>query len=283
MDCAMHMETTVSRPVISPTHINATASETFTVLQQRMRIVEEQTSSLRDDLIMLDFGEKRGQLETPECLEQPVSQSIISPIQKEIICSGKTDILWKNCEFLVNRMCRLESLIQSLKMNIFRLQTEKELNPQKTAFLKDRLNTIQEEHSRDLKLLQLEVMNLRQQLRDVKEEEDKAQDEVQRLTVTLERASETKKNAAIIEEELKITKRKMNLKIQECCLQLTNESCCTIWETDLKSRKMKVTSTNEYLLRKENHGLGEETCGCLMGGGGSGRDRELGLIRHNLE
>lgn len=215
MDCAMHMETAVSRPVISPTHINATASETFTVLQQRMRIVEEQTSSLRDDLIMLDFGEKRGQLETPECLEQPVSQSIISPIQKEIICSGKTDILWKNCEFLVNRMCRLESLIQSLKMNIFRLQTEKELNPQKTAFLKDRLNTIQEEHSRDLKLLQLEVMNLRQQLRDVKEEEDKAQDEVQRLTVTLERASETKKNAAIIEEELKITKRKMNLKIQE--------------------------------------------------------------------
>uniref|UniRef100_A0A4X1VI05 Coiled-coil domain containing 150 n=1 Tax=Sus scrofa TaxID=9823 RepID=A0A4X1VI05_PIG len=223
MDCAMHMETAVSRPVISPTHINATASETFTVLQQRMRIVEEQTSSLRDDLIMLDFGEKRGQLETPECLEQPVSQSIISPIQKEIICSGKTDILWKNCEFLVNRMCRLESLIQSLKMNIFRLQTEKELNPQKTAFLKDRLNTIQEEHSRDLKLLQLEVMNLRQQLRDVKEEEDKAQDEVQRLTVTLERASETKKNAAIIEEELKITKRKMNLKIQELRRQLSQE------------------------------------------------------------
>lgn len=59
-------------------------------------------------------------------------------------------------------------------------------------FLKERLNAIQEEHSKDLKLLQLEVMNLRQQLRDVKEEEDKAQDEVQRLTATLEIASETK-------------------------------------------------------------------------------------------
>ena len=33
---------------------------------------------------------------------------------------------------------------------------------------------------------------MRQQLRDVKEEEDKAQDEVQRLTATLEIASETK-------------------------------------------------------------------------------------------
>ncbi|EPY77261.1 coiled-coil domain-containing protein 150, partial [Camelus ferus] len=214
--CAcVQMETTMSRPVLSPTHINATASETFTVLQQRMRIVEEQTSSLRDDLIMLDFGEKRGQLETPKYVEEPMSQNIISPIQNEIICSGKTDILWKNCEFLVNRMCRLESLIQSLKMNIFRLQTEKDLNPQKTAFLKDRLNSIQEEHSKDLKLLQLEVMNLRQQLRDVKEEEDRAQEEVQRLTATLELASETKKNSAIIEEELKTTKRKMNLKIQE--------------------------------------------------------------------
>ncbi|XP_010859178.1 PREDICTED: coiled-coil domain-containing protein 150 isoform X3 [Bison bison bison] len=217
------METTMSRPVLSPTRINATASETFTVLQQRMRIVEEQTSSLRDDLIMLDFGDKRGQLETPECLEQPVSQNTTRPIQNEIICSGKTNILWKNCEFLVNRMCRLESLIQSLKMNIFRLQTEKDLNPQKTDFLKERLNTIQEEHSKDLKLLQLEVMNLRQQLRDVKEEEDKAQDEVQRLTATLEIASETKKNAAIIEEELKTTKRKMNLKIQELRRQLSQE------------------------------------------------------------
>ena len=34
---------------------------------------------------------------------------------------------------------------------------------------------------------------------------------------------------------------------------------------------------------KGSVGLGEETCGCLMGGGGSGRDLELGLIRHNLE
>ncbi|XP_016074250.1 PREDICTED: coiled-coil domain-containing protein 150 [Miniopterus natalensis] len=225
MDSGVLMETAISRPVVSPTHVNATASETFTVLKQRMRIVEEQTSCLRDDLIMLDFGEKRGQLEIPKCLEGPVNQNIISPIQNEVICLGKTDMLWKNCEFLVNRMCHLESLIQSLKMNIFCLQTEKDLNPQKTVFLKDRLNTIQEEHSKDLKLLHLEVMNLRQQLRDVKEGEDKAQDEVQRLTATLEIATETKKNTAIIEEELKTIKRKMNRKIQELKRQLSQEKC----------------------------------------------------------
>ncbi|VTJ65518.1 Hypothetical predicted protein, partial [Marmota monax] len=192
MDSGERMETTIRRPILSPTHINSTASETFTVLQQRMRIVEEQTSSLRDDLIMLNYGEKRGHLEPPKGLEELSSQKLFGPIKNEVICSGKTDFLWKNCEFLVNRMCHLESLIQSLKMNIFRMQTEKDLNPQKTAFLKDRLNTIQEEHSKDLKLLHLEVMNLRQQLKDVREEEDKAQDEVQSLTAPVEVASETK-------------------------------------------------------------------------------------------
>ncbi|XP_031223353.1 coiled-coil domain-containing protein 150 isoform X3 [Mastomys coucha] len=214
-ELGVHMETTVCRPVLSPTHVNATASETFTVLQQKMRIVEEQTSSLRDDLIMLGYGDRRGQLEPSNYLEDPAIQKAISPIPNEAIYPESPGILWKNYEFLVNRMCYLENLIQSLKMNIFCLQTEKELNPQKTALLNDQLNIIQGEHSKDLKLLQLEVMNLRQQLKVVKEEEDRAQDEVQRLTATLEIATETKKDAAVIEEELKTTKRKMNLKIQE--------------------------------------------------------------------
>lgn len=75
----------------------------------------------------------RGQLEAPSCSEDSTSQRVITPVQNEVVNSGKTDVLWKNCEFLVNRMCHLESLIQSLKLNIFRIQTEKDLNPQKTG------------------------------------------------------------------------------------------------------------------------------------------------------
>ena len=43
-----------------------------------------------------------------------------------------------------------------------------------------------------------------------------------------------------------------------------------------------IYGTNEPFHRKENHGLGEQTCGCQEGGGGSGMDWELGVKRCKL-
>lgn len=124
--------------------------------------------------------------------------------------------LWRNCETLVNRMCRLESVVQTLKLNIFRLQTEKELNPkhagsQKVVFLtillclpmlflsmevfclflvaaqlEQRLNAVHEEHLQEMKIVQQEAMKLRQHLSDMKEAEERAKEEVQRLSTALE-------------------------------------------------------------------------------------------------
>ena len=41
-------------------------------------------------------------------------------------------------------------------------------------------------------------------------------------------------------------------------------------------------SVNEPFHRKENHGLGEQICGCQRGGGGSGMDGALGVNRCRL-
>ena len=43
-----------------------------------------------------------------------------------------------------------------------------------------------------------------------------------------------------------------------------------------------IYGTNEPFHRKENHGLGEQTCGCQGGGGGSGVYWELGVNRCKL-
>ena len=40
-----------------------------------------------------------------------------------------------------------------------------------------------------------------------------------------------------------------------------------------------IYGTNELSHRKENHGLGEQICGCQGGRGGSGKDWELGVNR----
>jgi len=40
--------------------------------------------------------------------------------------------------------------------------------------------------------------------------------------------------------------------------------------------------TNEPFHRKETHGLGEQTCGCQGGWGGSGMDWESGINRCKL-
>ena len=43
-----------------------------------------------------------------------------------------------------------------------------------------------------------------------------------------------------------------------------------------------INSKNEAFHRKENHGHGEETCGCQGGMGGSGMEWELGVNRCRL-
>ena len=43
-----------------------------------------------------------------------------------------------------------------------------------------------------------------------------------------------------------------------------------------------IYSTNEPFHRIENHGLGEQTCGCQGGGRGSGMDWESGVNRCKL-
>ena len=43
-----------------------------------------------------------------------------------------------------------------------------------------------------------------------------------------------------------------------------------------------IYSREKKLHRKETHGLGERTCGCQGGVGGSGMDREFGVNRCKL-
>ncbi|XP_030072633.1 coiled-coil domain-containing protein 150 isoform X2 [Microcaecilia unicolor] len=124
-------------------------------------------------------------------------------------------MLWKNCESLVSRVCHMESVIQTLKLNIFRLDTEKELNPKHSAQLEKHLNMLQEEQARELKAMQQEIMRLRKKLHEEHEEKEMAQDEKERLSAALEIATATKSDVAIAAKELRATKKQISFRLQE--------------------------------------------------------------------
>ncbi|KAJ7345504.1 hypothetical protein JRQ81_001454 [Phrynocephalus forsythii] len=213
----------MARPIISPVSINPTAPETFEVLNQRMRVVEEQTSALLRDLRTLDVKGPSMECAPSKPLEKTGDHESISPIRAKVAFGGVNDTLWRTCETLVNRMCRLESVVQSLKLNMFRLQTEKELNPKHAANLEQRLNAIQEEHIEELKVLQTEGRMLCQQLRESREEEEKARAQVERLRAALEMATTTKREMAVAADELRAAKQKMDHKLQQLTEQLSTE------------------------------------------------------------
>uniref|UniRef100_A0A670YHK5 Uncharacterized protein n=2 Tax=Pseudonaja textilis TaxID=8673 RepID=A0A670YHK5_PSETE len=166
----------MARPVISPMDVQPTAPETFVVLNQRMKVVEEETNALLNDLHKM--GVSRPSMEQLPAIHLVHSEDhqSISPVQVRTAFVGANNSLWRTCETLVNRICRLESVIQTVKLNMFRLQTEKELNPKHAANLEQRLNTIQEEHMEELKVLQMEGRMLCQQLKESREEEKKSRD-----------------------------------------------------------------------------------------------------------
>ncbi|ETE60970.1 Coiled-coil domain-containing protein, partial [Ophiophagus hannah] len=193
-------EIVMARPVISPMDVQPTAPETFVVLNQRMKVVEEETNALLNDLHKM--GVSRPSMEQLAA-KHPVhseDHQFISPVQVRTAFVGANNSLWRTCETLVNRICRLESVIQT------------------------RLNTIQEEHMEELKVLQMEARMLCQQLKESREEEEKSRDQVQKLSAALEIATATKRDVTISAEELRVTKEKMNNKLQEIMDKLSKES-----------------------------------------------------------
>ncbi|KAM4669552.1 LOW QUALITY PROTEIN: coiled-coil domain-containing protein 150 [Amazona ochrocephala] len=211
----------MARPTIVPMRVRVTVPEAFMVLHLRMKIVEEQTSALMRDLEELGIDGQSLEHFHSETSETPARHPAISPVQARVAFVGE-NTLWKNCEMLVNRMCRLESVVQTLKSNIFRLQAEKELNSKHTAQWEQCLNALHEEHLQEMKTVQQEAMKLHQQLSDVKEAEEKAK-EVQRLSTALEITTSSKMDVVAAAEKLRNTKQKINCRLQELTEQLSQE------------------------------------------------------------
>ncbi|KAJ1087689.1 hypothetical protein NDU88_000855 [Pleurodeles waltl] len=200
------------------------APEPYTSLHKRMTAAEAQTKSLIKDLAKFGVNTQNFDHFSSRSGVPPESYNAISTTYSMDAFAGHSDTVLRSDESLVNRMCHMESIIQTLKLNIFRLHTEKELNPRHSDQLQAELAAMQEEHTREMKAAQMEVMRLRQKLCEECEEKAMVQDKNERLSEALEIASATKLDAAVTAEELRVTKSRMGRRIHELQELLSQET-----------------------------------------------------------
>ncbi|XP_037402412.1 coiled-coil domain-containing protein 150 isoform X2 [Pygocentrus nattereri] len=261
----------MSRPVIRPLSVGATAPESLSLLQQRLLVAEEQTEELLKDMGTL--GVSREQLRTPGSPGRGVSMHPLSPVRvQQALGVGGEGTLWRQCEVLVGRVCHLESLLHTLKLTVFRLETERALNPSHTARLQEQLAALQEQSEEEQRSSRREVMRLRDQLEQACQEREEARQEMHKLRQQLDISHSSKMDVAMAADELKIVKVQMSQKLQKMKEEMAEETAARL-ETEQSHRALlqrveemeKVVEREREqvkLLQADSHALridGQET------------------------
>ncbi|XP_026867949.2 coiled-coil domain-containing protein 150 [Electrophorus electricus] len=212
----------MSRPTIPPLSVGATAPESLSLLQQRLLVAKRQAEELAEQLDSL--GASREQLQARTSDRTPPPRPL-SPVKVYRALRPVGDgVLWRQCESLVGRVCRLESLLHTLKLTTFRLETERELNPSHTARLQERLAALQEQCEEEQRSSQREVMRLRDQLQQACEEREEARQEAHRLRQELDISHSSKMDVAMATDELKVVKVQMSQKLRQMKEELEQET-----------------------------------------------------------
>ncbi|KAJ7990627.1 hypothetical protein DPEC_G00302350 [Dallia pectoralis] len=230
--------TVMSRSVIPPHDAGATAPEALSLLHRRLLMAEEQAEALIRDMDSLGVSSEQilGRTEG-DLIQRPVSPLKMHRVLRE---PGVEGLLWRQCEALVSRVCRIESILQTLKLATFRFSTERELDPAHSAHLKEQLSTLQRESEEEQRASGRELMILRDQLYQAYLDRDKAQGEVQRLGEALEVATASKMDVALAAEALKTAKFQMSEKLVQLKDQMYQES----------ARSLENEKSNRALLQR---------------------------------
>lgn len=200
----------MNRPVISPSHrLNSSPEHTLEIMQRRIMMAEEETKKLVDQLAECGFSREKvdGQTSNASGRIEP-----IIPFKPSEMSSSQVEVLQRNYEQMVSRVCRAESTIQSLKLATCSLQAERNLGglekEPNVAIPKDVFQ-------RELKKVNRDLSRVKKELHDVKEGRKKAEEKVKQLSVALEKSSSVENSAGVELEEQKALKQKIQKKNNE--------------------------------------------------------------------
>ena len=201
----------MSRRVISPTLQGSSSPQhTFEVMQRRLEMAEEETKKLVDQLAEYGFSKDR-----TDNLESSGSGRIepVQPFKASGTISPQMEILQRNYEQMVSRVCRAESTIQSLKLAMCSLEAEKNLATIDKE--PDVVTLPKETYENEIKKLKKDVQRYKKELQICEDGRKEAQDMVKRLASELDKSLQNSEDSRLKAEELKLSKQKLTKKMNE--------------------------------------------------------------------
>ena len=175
------------RPVLTPSGhaFGESMKDTVEVLQSRLAGTESDTQLLARQLKELGFKPDNHMSHNPESVFHAEDKSeTIAPF-KGMSLPAYNDTLVRNYEGMVSRVCKLESMIHTLKLSILRLQSSQELVKKEKASATERLVIEQESHAQEVRRLNQDLLLLRQQCLEGAEGQKSAEEKANKLQASL--------------------------------------------------------------------------------------------------
>ncbi|XP_022799550.1 coiled-coil domain-containing protein 150-like [Stylophora pistillata] len=211
----------ISRKVISPTMrsgSNSSPQHTFEVMQRRLQMAEEETKKLVDQLA--DYGFSRDRADNAENGKSGRIDPV-HPFKASGSISPEIEILQRNYEQMVSRVCRAESTIQSLKLAMCSLEAEKNLamidkEPDMAPLPKDT-------YENEIKKLRKDLHRYKKELETCEAGKKESQTMVKRLASELDTSTQINEQNRLKVEEFQLNKQKSTKKINELTEELKRE------------------------------------------------------------
>lgn len=162
------------------------SQQTLEVLEKRLEAAEHDTQDLIEKLGTMGFGKNTRPAER-DVMDQ---REVISPYQAQIV---DVDILKDNYETLVSRVCKTESVIQTLKLNMINLQGDRDLKMKcSDEDYEQKYDMLKETYEQELGKMRRKLNQVTEDLKTEHEARLKAMEEIKQLKTELDNATVSK-------------------------------------------------------------------------------------------
>lgn len=188
----MNMESRRRRRHIPPSKLKERHPQnTEALLQQKLDVAENETGNLMKQLSLLGFvPEKMSREADRNSKDKSGSITPISPytVSKNVVMDPQR--LHKSYEVLVTRVCKAESQIQTLKLNLCTLQAEKDIYGTEADKVRDQLLAQEEKHEENENKLKSDLVNCKRDLERALNERRITEEEMMKIKEELSRLAQ---------------------------------------------------------------------------------------------